>query len=257
MYPYTASANGLAACVPPWAAENGKLLDNLKNPETRARIINEAMDSTPGKPSYCQESGPGPIMVVGLLSTPSLAKYEGWRLDKIADDMHKSWGEAMADVVLTSGGRAGKVTFSMTDENVAMQLRRPWVVIGTDAEGFDPEGAKGLTHPRAYGSYPRLLGKYVREEHVLTLEDAIRKFSSGVAERLSIPDRGLLRAGMYADVVVFDPNTIIDRATYEKPHQLSVGMREVFVNGVEVLRDGVHTGAKPGRALRGVGAGMK
>jgi len=257
MYPYTASGNGLAACVPPWAAENGKLLDNLKNPEARARIISEAMDSTPGKPSYCQESGPGPIMVVGLLSTPSLAKYEGWRLDKIASDMGKSWGEAMADVVLTSGGRAGKVTFSMTDENVAMQLRRPWVVIGTDAEGFDPESAKGLTHPRAYGSYPRLLGKYVREEHVLTLEDAIRKFSSGVAERLSIPDRGLLRAGMYADVVVFDPNTIIDRATYEKPHQLSVGMREVFVNGVEVLKDGVHTGAKPGRALRGVGAGMK
>ena len=257
MYPYTASGNGLAACVPPWAAENGKLLDNLKNPETRARIISEAMDSTPHKPVYCQESGPGPIMVVGLLSTPSLAKYEGWRLDKIADDMHKSWGEAMADVVLTSGGRAGKLTFSMTDENVAMQLRRPWVVIGTDAEGFDPDSAKGLTHPRAYGSYPRLLGKYVREEHVLTLEDAIRKFSSGVAERLSISDRGLLRAGMYADVVVFDPNTIIDKATYEKPHQLSVGMREVFVNGVEVLKDGVHTSAKPGRTLRGVGAGMQ
>ncbi len=254
MYPYTASGNDLSSCVPPWAAEYGKLLDNLKNPETRARIISEAMDSTPHHPVYCQESGPGPIMVVGLLSTPSLAKYEGWRLDKIADDMHKSWGEAMADVVLTSGGRAGKVTFSMTDENVAMQLRRPWVVIGTDAGGFDPANAKGLTHPRAYGSYPRLLGKYVREEHVLTLEDAIRKFSSGVAERLSIPDRGLLRAGMYADVVVFDPATIIDKATYEKPHQLSVGMREVFVNGVEVLKDGVHTGAKPGRALRGVGA---
>ncbi|HEV7704696.1 MAG TPA: D-aminoacylase [Gemmatimonadaceae bacterium] len=257
MYPYTASGNGLAACVPPWAAENGKLLDNLKNPETRAKIIAEAMDTTPHRPVYCQESGPGPIMVVGLLSTPSLAKYEGWRLDKIADDMHKSWGEAMADIVLTSGGRAGKLTFSMTDENVAMQLKRPWVVIGTDAEGFDPDSAKGLTHPRAYGSYPRLLGKYVREEHVLTLEDAVRKFSSGVAERLSIPDRGLLRAGMYADVVVFDPNTIIDKATYEKPHQLSVGMREVFVNGVEVLKDGVHTGAKPGRAIRGVGAGMQ
>ena len=257
MYPYTASGNGLAACVPPWAAENGKLLDNLKNPETRARIIAEAMDTTPHKPVYCQESGPGPIMVVGLLSTPTLAKYEGWRLDRIADDMHKSWGEAMADIVLTSSSRAGKLTFSMTDENVAMQLRRPWVVIGTDAEGFDPASATGLTHPRAYGSYPRLLGKYVREEHLLTLEDAIRKFSSGVAERLSISDRGLLRAGMYADVVVFDPNAIIDRATYEKPHQLSVGMREVFVNGVEVLRDGVHTGAKPGRALRGVGAGMQ
>ena len=123
MYPYTASGNGLASCVPPWAAENGKLLDNLKNPETRARIIAEAMDTTPHRPVYCQESGPGPIMVVGLLSTPSLAKYEGWRLDKIAEDMHKSWGEAMADVVLISGGRAGKLTFSMTDENVAMQLR--------------------------------------------------------------------------------------------------------------------------------------
>ena len=257
MYPYTASGNSLSACVPPWAAENGKLLDNLKNPETRAKIIAEAMDTTPHRPVYCQESGPGPIMVVGLLKTPSLAKYEGWRLDKIAADMNKSWGEAMADVVLTSGGRAGKLTFSMTDENVAMQLKRPWVVIGTDAEGFDPDSAKGLTHPRAYGSYPRLLGKYVREEHVLTLEDAIRKFSSGVAERLAIPDRGLLRAGMYADVVVFDPNTIIDKATYEKPHQLSVGMREVFVNGVEVLKDGVVTGAKPGRAIRGVGAGMQ
>ena len=257
MYPYTASGNSLAACVPPWAEENGKLLDNLKNPETRARIIAEAMDTTPHKPVYCQESGPGPIMVVGLLSTPSLAKYEGWRLDKIAEDVHKSWGEAMADIVLISGGRAGKLTFSMTDENVAMQLRKPWVVIGTDAEGFDPDSAKGLTHPRAYGSYPRLLGKYVREEHVLTLEDAIRKFSSGVAERLSLPDRGLLRAGMYADVVVFDPATIIDKATYEKPHQLSVGVQEVFVNGVEVLRDGVHTGAKPGRALRGVGAAMR
>ncbi|MEP7086430.1 MAG: D-aminoacylase [Gemmatimonadota bacterium] len=257
MYPYTASGNGLASCVPPWAAENGKLLENLKNSSTRAKIIAEAMDSTPHRPVYCQESGPGPIMVVGLLTTPSLAKYEGWRLDKIADDMHKSWGEAMADVVLLSGGRAGKLTFSMTDENVVMQLKRPWVVIGTDAEGFDPADAKGLTHPRAYGSYPRLLGKYVREEHVLTLEDAIRKFTSGVAERLSIQERGMLRAGLYADVVVFDPNTITDKATYEKPHQLSVGMREVFVNGVEVLRDGVHTGAKPGRALRGPGTGMK
>ena len=254
MYPYTASGNGLDACVPPWAAENGKLLANLRDPATKARIIDEAMDSTPGKPSYCQESGPGPIMVVGLLSTPSLAKYEGWRLGKIAEDMHESWGAAMADIVLTSGGRAGKLTFSMTDENVAMQLKRPWVVIGTDAEGFDPDSAKGLTHPRAYGSYPRLLGKYVREEHLLTLEDAIRKFSSGVAERLSLPDRGLLRAGMYADVVVFDPATIVDKATYEKPHQLSVGVKDVFVNGVAVVKDGVATGARPGRVLRGIGA---
>ena len=138
-----------------------------------------------------------------------------------------------------------------------MQLRRPWVIIGTDAGSVDPDSAQGLVHPRAYGSYPRILGRYVREEGVLTLEDAVRKMTSAVAERLSLRDRGQLREGMYADIVVFDPATIIDRASFAQPHQLSTGVRDVLVNGVAVLRDGKHTGATPGKVVRGPGYGMK
>ncbi|HJU72679.1 MAG TPA: amidohydrolase family protein [Gemmatimonadaceae bacterium] len=134
-----------------------------------------------------------------------------------------------------------------------MQIKWPWVIIGTDAGGMDPDSATGVTHPRAYGTYPRILGRYVREARLFTLEDAIRKMSSAVAARLGMRDRGLLREGMFADVVVFDERTIIDRATPEQPHQLSVGVKHVFVNGVQVLADGRHTGAKPGRAVRGSG----
>ena len=141
----------------------------------------------------------------------------------------------------------------MSEDNVALQMRQPWIKFGTDADGVDPDSARTLTHPRAYGNYPRILGTYVREQRVLTLEDAIRKMTSAVATRLSIQDRGLLREGMYADVVVFDPHAIADRATFEQPHQLSVGVRYVFVNGTAVVRDGRHSGAKPGRLLRGPG----
>jgi N-acyl-D-amino-acid deacylase len=134
-----------------------------------------------------------------------------------------------------------------------LQLRQPWIKFGTDAGGIDPATARGLAHPRAYGNFPRVLGKYVREEKVIPLEEAIRKMTSAVANRLSIPDRGLLKEGMMADVVVFDPATVADRATYEKPHQLSVGIREVLVNGVAVVHNGEHTGAKPGRIVWGPG----
>jgi len=134
-----------------------------------------------------------------------------------------------------------------------MQLKQPWIKIGTDADGPDPDSMKEFTHPRTYGTYPRILGKYVRDEHVLALEDAIRKMSGAVADRLLIRDRGLLREGMYADVVVFDPATIQEHTTYEKPNQVSTGVKEVFVNGVEVIHDGKHTGAKPGRVVRGPG----
>lgn len=132
-------------------------------------------------------------------------------------------------------------------------LRQPWIKFGTDTGGVDPDSSQGLAHPRAYGTYPRILGKYVREERVMTLEEAIRKMSSDVASRLSIQDRGLLREGMYADIVIFDPNTIGDRSTFEQPHQLSVGVRHVFVNGVGVVKEGNHTGTKPGRIVRGPG----
>jgi dihydroorotase/N-acyl-D-amino-acid deacylase len=141
----------------------------------------------------------------------------------------------------------------MDEANVRLQLQQPWIKFGTDAGGVDPATARGLTHPRAYGTFPRVLGRYVRDEQVIPLEDAIRKMSSAVTTRLGIQDRGVLRAGMYADIVVLDPATVADLATFEQPHQLSVGIRHVFVNGVAVVTDGTHTGAKPGRALRGPG----
>jgi dihydroorotase/N-acyl-D-amino-acid deacylase len=157
------------------------------------------------------------------------------------------------DLLIAEEQRIGTVYFLMSEENIALQLRQPWMKFGTDAGGFDPDSAEGPSHPRAYGNYPRVLGKYVRDERVIPLEDAIRKMSSAVATRLSLQERGVLREGMYADVVVFDPATIADRATFESPHQLSVGMRHVFVNGTAVVRDGRHTGAKPGHVVRGPG----
>jgi dihydroorotase/N-acyl-D-amino-acid deacylase len=141
----------------------------------------------------------------------------------------------------------------MNEDNVRLQLKQPWMKIGTDAGGSDPDSTKSLVHPRSYGTYPRILGKYVRDEHVIPLEDAVRKMTSAVAARLLIADRGLLRPGMYADIVVFDPERIQEKSTYEKPLQLSTGMHVVLINGVEVVRDGRHTGAKPGRIVRGSG----
>jgi len=140
-----------------------------------------------------------------------------------------------------------------SEDNVKLQLRQPWLKFGTDASGLDPDNVHSLAHPRSYGNMTRVLGHYVREEHVLTLEDAIRKMTSSTANRLSIPDRGLVKEGFFADLVLFDPATIADRATYENPHQLSVGIQEVIVNGIAVVHDGKVTGAKPGRIVRGPG----
>jgi N-acyl-D-amino-acid deacylase len=253
MYPYPASANSLSACIPTWASADDRLLANLRDPATHARIVREMADTARGAAPLCQIDGPDVIMVVGL-TVPELTKYEGWRLDRIAAARGKAWAETAADLVFAEEGRAGKITFSMNEANVAMQLRRPWIVIGSDAEAHDPAVARGLAHPRAYGTFARVLGKYVRQDSVLTLEDAVRRMTSGVAVRLGITDRGLVRPGMFADLVVFDPAAIADRATYERPHQLSVGVHDVFVNGVAVWRDGAPTGALPGRALRGAGS---
>jgi dihydroorotase/N-acyl-D-amino-acid deacylase len=250
MYPYPFSGNNLGECFPDWAAEGGKLLDNLKDPETRARILREMTDMS-GAP-LCQREGPGAYMVANF-KQPQFARYEGWRLSEIAKDMGKPWAETVVELILTEGRDLSKINFTMSEDNVRMQLPQPWVVIGTDAGGENPDSATSVVHPRAYGSYPKILGRYVREQRLLTLEDAVRKMSSGVASRLGITDRGLLAPGMFADIVVFDESTIIDLATPEKPHQLSRGVEQVFVNGVQVLRDGVHTGAMPGRALRGPG----
>jgi len=252
MYPYPFSGNNLGECFPDWASEGGRLQDNLKDAAARSRMLREMTDPT-GAP-LCQIEGPTAYMIANFRQ-PQFAKYEGKLLSEIAKDMNKPWAETIVELIATEGRDLSKINFTMSEDNVRMQLQQPWVVIGTDAGGVDPDSARRLVHPRAYGSYPRILGRYVRELGLLTLEDAIRRMSSAVAARLGLRDRGLLLEGMFADVVVFDENTIIDLATPDKPHQLSRGVEQVFVNGVQVLKDGVHTGATPGRALRGPGYG--
>ena len=258
MYPYPASGNNLAGgIVPEWAEENGRLLENLRDPAARARMLDEmtgrvpstSSEATAGSTDPACLTDPAAIMVLGF-RRPELVKYNGLRLDAIARDLGKPWAEAMLDLLLAEEGRLSKLTFGMSEANVAMQLARPWVMIGSDAGGLDPERARGLAHPRSYGTFPRVLGKYARDERVLTLEAAVHRMTWLTAQRLGLAERGQLRAGMLADVVVFDPATVADRATYDRPHQLAVGVRDVFVNGTAVWRDGRHTGATPGRAVR-------
>ena len=251
MYPYPFSGNNLGECFPDWAAENGKLMDNLKNPETLQRILREMAD--PNGAPLCQIEGPSAYMVADFRKAEH-AKYEGKRLSEIAADMGKPWPETVVELITSEGRDLSKINFTMSEDNVRMQIRYPWVVIGTDAGGVDPDSTKVVVHPRSYGTYPRILGRYVREQKLFPLEEAVRKMSGAVAARLGLRDRGLLREGMFADVVVFDDATIIDLATPEQPHQVSRGVEQVFVNGVQVVHDGKHTGATPGRVLRGVGA---
>ena len=251
-YVYTAGANGLSSCIPPWAHADGKLLQRLADQAQRTRIHADMMRADTSWENLCLSATPAGVEVVGF-KVDSLKRYEGKRLADIATAMHRDWPDALMDLTVAEHNQLGQLLFIASDSNVAMQIRQPWMKFGTDADGMDPDSAKGMTHPRAYGNYPRILGRFVREQHVLTLEDAIRKMTWAVAQRLSIRDRGLLHEGMYADVVVFDPRTIIDRATYEQPHQLSVGMKHVFVNGVEVVLDGRATGEKPGMVVRGPG----
>jgi dihydroorotase/N-acyl-D-amino-acid deacylase len=249
-YPYVAGQNNLSSCIPPWAHADGKLLDRLHDAPTRAKIKTEMTSEHASFESLCMAATPKGVEVVGF-TVDSLKKYEGKRLTEIAQAMHKDWSDALMDLTIAEQNKLGQVIFVASDSNVAMQVRQPWMKFGTDAEAFDPDSAKISTHPRSYGTYPRILGRFVRDERILTLEDAVRKMTSAVADRLSIRDRGELREGMYADVMVFDPKTVIDRATYEKPHQLSVGMKYVIVNGVAVVSDGKVTGAKPGKVVRG------
>ena len=179
--------------------------------------------------------------------------FEGKRLAEIAQAMGRDWADVLIDLNVAEKGGLGEILFLMSEDNIRNQIRQPWIKFGTDAGSEDPATATSMTHPRTYGNYPRLFGRYVREQNITSLEDAVRKASSAVATRLSLADRGVLKEGLKADIIIFDPNTIIDRATFEKPHQLSVGIRYVIVNGVEVIRDGAHTGAKPGQVVRGPG----
>jgi len=254
-YPYTAGGNNLSSCIPPWAHADGKLLDRLRDAPTRAKIKAEMLDENSKFESLCLGATPQGVEVVGF-AVDSLKKYEGKRLPEIASAWNKDWADALMDLTLAERNRLGQIIFVASDSNIAMQVKLPYMKFGTDAAGYDPDSVKEAVHPRSYGTYPKILGRYVRDYKWLTLEDAVRKMTGATAARLSIRDRGELKEGWKADIMIFDPNTIIDKATYEQPHQLSVGMKHVFVNGVAVVSDGKVTGAKPGRVVRGPGYGL-
>ncbi len=251
MYPYAASATGLSSVLPPWAAAEGKLFENLEDAVKRAEIKAESMQPGGRWEAMVDQHGQEGVMPIGFQKEEN-KPYVGRRLSEIAQERGQDWFDAVCDLLLSERQRISTIYFSMSEENVAMQLGLPWIKVSTDAGGHDPAWARayGPVHPRGYGSYPRVLGKYVREEKRLSLEEAVNKMSGAVAARLSLSDRGLLVCGLQADVVLFDEHTIGDRATFEDPHQLSVGVHDVWVNGIRVVRDGAHTGATPGQVVR-------
>ena len=257
MYNYIAGATGLDASMPPWVQEGGykQWASRLKDPAIRARVAQEMRTPTDKWENFFVGVGsPDKILFISF-KADSLKYLTGKTLTEVARMRGKSPEETAMDLVIQDGSRVGTVYFLMSEDNVRRQLRLPWVSFGSDEGSYAPEGVflKSNVHPRAYGNFARLLGKYVRDEKILPLEEAIRRLTSLPAQNLKLRDRGRLVPGYYADIVIFDPKTIQDHATFEKPHQYSTGVRDVFVNGVQVLRNGEHTGALPGRVVRGPG----
>jgi len=252
MYPYVASGTGLTTLVPNWASEGGKLFENLADERTWAVMRAEMIDPPREAPAMSRSQNLEGVMPVGFVREEN-RQYIGKRLPEIAELRGEEWPDTVRALLLSERQRISTIFFMMSEENVRRQLTQPWIKISSDAGGIDPEGQTNPTHPRAYGTYTRVLGHYVRDEGVIPLEDAIRKMTSSVADRLSLRDRGLLREGMLADVVIFDPATVRDNATFTDPHQLSTGIRDVWVNGARVLAGGQHTGAMPGRIVDGPG----
>jgi len=257
MYMYTAGATGLDAMMPPWVQEGGfkSWKARLQDPAIRERLLTEIRTPTNSWENLFLLAGdPEKILLVGFRND-ALKPLTGKTLADVARMRGKSPEETAIELVIEDDSRVATVYFLMSEENIHKQLLKPWVSVDSDAASLAPEGffLKSNPHPRAYGNFARLLGKYVREERVLALPEAIRRLTSLPATNLSIERRGLLAPGYYADVVLFDPATITDNATFEKPHQYATGVSDVFVNGVQVLRGGEHTGAKPGRVVRGPG----
>jgi N-acyl-D-amino-acid deacylase len=257
MYNYSAGATGLDAAMPPWVLDGGyqAAFKRLKDPATRKKIAHAIV--TPAKDwenLYLAAGSPDRVLLVEFKSD-ALKPLTGKTLAEVAKLRGESVTDTIMNLVLEDQSRVGTVYFMMSEDNIRKQLRLPWVSFGSDAGSLAPEPpfTKSSAHPRAYGNFARLLGHYVREEKVITLEEAVHRLSGLPATNLALDGRGFLREGMFADVVVFDPAQIADRATFEKPHQYAVGMTHVFVNGVQVLKDGDHTGAKPGRAVWGAG----
>lgn len=246
MYVYTASSNSIESRIPAWAHSGGdeEMFKRLADPATRKKISDEL-----------HQRGPMARTLLVGLRPAKLKPLIGKTLTEVAAMRGKDEVETMLDLILENHSRIQVVTFTMSEDNIKKELQQPWVSFGSDASSIAAEGMflESSTHPRAYGNFARVLGKYVREEKVITLQDAIRRLTGLPATNLGLDHRGFLKQGYFADVVVFDPNTIADKATYDKPHQYAVGMRHVFVNGIQVIKDGEHTGAKAGRALWGPG----
>ena len=257
IYPYPAGATGLDAAMPPWVQAGGyaKWAERLRDPSIRARVKREMGTPTDKwENMFLAVGSPDRMLLVGF-KAESLKQYTGKSLAEVARLRGTSPEETAMDLVIEDGSRVGTIYFMMDEANIRAELAKPWVSVGSDAESMAPEGdfLKSNPHPRAYGTFARVLGKYVREEQVISLEEAVRRLTSLPATNLRIARRGALRPGHFADVVVFDPATIIDHATFEAPHQYATGVRDVFVNGVQVLSGGEHTGATPGRVVRGPG----
>jgi N-acyl-D-amino-acid deacylase len=257
MYTYTAGSTGLNSCMPPWVYDGGPeaAYKRLEDRDTRKKIAEAMLSSSGNWENLYQLAGsPDRILLVSFKSE-ALKPLTGKTLAEVARMRGNDPIETIMDLVLEDRSRVGTVYFMMDEDNLKKQIRQPWVSFGSDAASMAPEGVflKSSTHPRAYGNFARLLGKYVREERLISLTEAIRRLSGLPARNLGLDHRGFLKTGMFADVVLFDPKTIADIATYENPQQYAVGVKDVFVNGVQVLKDGEHTGARPGRALWGPG----
>ena len=252
MYTYPASGNSLSSCIPGWVHADGKLMERLRDPSLLPRIRKDMSNPSSKAPALCQQNPADAYQIAGF-KKPEWKKFEGLRLDAIAKSLGLDWMDAIIALTIGESNALGKITFGMSDANVARMLSRPWVVVGSDAGGFDPDTTRALVHPRSYGTFARMIGKFVRTDSLFPLEEAVRKMTWSTAQILGLRERGMVKEGLFADLVLFDPSTMLDRATFSAPHQLAVGVQNVFVNGVEVFREGKPTGAKPGRALRGAG----
>ncbi|MBS3744256.1 MAG: D-aminoacylase [Wenzhouxiangellaceae bacterium] len=257
MYNYTAGATGLDAAMPPWVQEGGHdaWVQRLRDPEIRERVLTEIRTPDDDWENLYLAAGGAENLLFFSFKSEELKPLTGKTLAEVAAMRGTSPERTMIDLVIEDDSRVGTIYFLMSEENVARKIAKPWMAFGSDAGAYAPEGVflKSSTHPRAYGNVARLLGKYVREQRVITLAEAVRRLTSYPAANLKLRDRGRLAPGYYADIVVFDPDAVQDHATFEDPHRLATGVRDVFVNGEAVLRDAEHTGATPGRVARGPG----
>jgi dihydroorotase/N-acyl-D-amino-acid deacylase len=258
-YAYPAWYNSLSAFIPPWAHDGGDiaLIGRLKDPQARARVRADMLNAADTSWDNEWQEIPGPeAVLIGAVQNAELRNIQGKRLSEIAAAWKMDPIDALCDIVIRDHAYTGVAVFAMSEPDVALAVAQPWVSFNNDSQGTAPTGLLGQAHPhpRAYGTFPRIIRKYVREDKLLPLEDAIRKMTALPAQKMRLADRGVLKSGMWADVVIFDPATVTDKATFAEPNQLSAGMDYVLVNGIPVVAAGKATGARPGRILRGAGA---